>query len=545
MIPDQHNLASLPQGADHGSARWAEDWDLKRAGLFEKNALYFGRNDSGQDLSLAGDGHAILIGGAGAGKGSDFLLPNLLQFARDPSALVLDPKGEISSVTMAAHVGRQIKAYYINPFALHTEKPWFLPKHRLAPFDYIDPNSPTFTADIKMTMEALIPSPSGAKDDYWEERARLWCAAFLKFLGVSLGKVDILDFYHLLNMLKGDFESFARIAQEHMMPLGLEDVTSAVQDILYERREAGRTYAGVISMIFKNLAWMDDPSLQACFSASDFSMKQLTEDKTRVFIILPAEYMGIYKSFLRLLILSPMIYKQRAPQAGRVLFALDEAAQLGHYFEALERGFVYGRGAGIRMLAIFQSIGQLSGYPANGQNILSSASLRLFMGTRDLATAKLVSGMLGERTLEYASPKNQAMARQQKAKALLSMLQSGQDPFAAAVDAVHASNNAVRGERMRRELMAPDEILTLTPDRLIALTSGQNCPPILAWKTPYWLRHDLAGTFLPNPYHPPYTGVLVKGRFGGMHPTPVITEPVPERVAHYPQYAQGYWSWVA
>ncbi|WP_221067525.1 type IV secretory system conjugative DNA transfer family protein [Methylomagnum ishizawai] len=515
---------------------------MKRAGLLQgQGTLYFGQSPSKYDLSLPGDGHSILIGGAGSGKSAEFLLPNLLKLGLDSAALVLDCKGELSAVTMASHAPRNIQAYYINPYGLHTGNPWFIPQHRLFPLDYIDPDSPTFTADIRMTMEALIPIQSGTKDDYWEERARLWCAALMKFLAVSFGHVDILEFYRLLNIIKGDFGKFEQIARDYIIPLGMDDVTSVVQDILYERREAGRTYAGVISNIFKNIAWLDDPSLQACFSSQDFSMKILTEPRHRVFIILPAEYMGIYKSFLRLLILAGMIYKQRAPQAGRVLFALDEAGQLG-YSESIERAYTYGRGAGIRMLAIFQSLGQLSGYPANGQNVMASASLRLFMGTRDYPTAELVSKSLGERTYEYIDPKHQAMARQQKAQALLSMLQSNQDPFAAAVAAVHASRSATLGDRMSRALLAPDEVLNLPQNQLIALTSGMNCPPILAGKVPYWLREDMAGLFLPNPYHPPYDSITVPlGRMKTAQKR-VICERVPERLQHYPQYQQGYLS---
>ena len=48
---------------------------------------------------------------------------------------------------------------------------------------------------------------------------------------------------------------------------------------------------------------------------------------------------------------------------------------------------------------------------------------------------------------------------------------------------------------------------------------------------------------MPNPQHPPMDRVRVQGRFGSKW-LPVITERVPERFAHLPQYRSGQWSFV-
>ena len=53
----------------------------------------------------------------------------------------------------------------------------------------------------------------------------------------------------------------------------------------------------------------------------------------------------------------------------------------------------------------------------------------------------------------------------------------------------------------------------------------------------------MAGHYLPNPYHPPHTKVRIKSRIGSKW-ADVITEPVPDRFAHLPQYQGGTWSYV-
>jgi len=80
-------------------------------------------------------------------------------------------------------------------------------------------------------------------------------------------------------------------------------------------------------------------------------------------------------------------------------------------------------------------------------------------------------------------------------------------------------------------------------DRQILFVSGINCPPIAAYRKPYFQHRSLAGRFMPNPYHPPLDKVRVAGRFG-TRVRRVITEPVPEKFAEYPQYESGLWSYV-
>jgi len=72
-------------------------------------------------------------------------------------------------------------------------------------------------------------------------------------------------------------------------------------------------------------------------------------------------------------------------------------------------------------------------------------------------------------------------------------------------------------------------------DEQIIFISGQNIPPIKANKYPYFTRREMAGRYLPNPYHPPTDKVRVQGLFGKKW-LRVNTVLIPQNYRLFPQY---------
>ncbi len=89
--------------------------------------------------------------------------------------------------------------------------------------------------------------------------------------------------------------------------------------------------------------------------------------------------------------------------------------------------------------------------------------------------------------------------------------------------------------------MTPDEVLALPEDKAIHFISGRNLRPLLADKYPYFTRHEMAGLYLANPYHPPVDSVPVATRLG-IRRVPIVTGPVPRHLAGFPQHRGGVWS---
>ena len=240
--------------------------------------------------------------------------------------------------------------------------------------------------------------------------------------------------------------------------------------------------------IYATLSFLDDPTLLASLEDGDFSLADLCDAyrPAKIFLNIPAEYLSIWSSLLRLFFVVTMLYKARHPDAPRVMLIVDEAGQLGH-FEALLRAFTYGRGAGVRAWAIFQDIGQIIrnfGAPAL-QGFLGSAQMRQFFGVRDYQTAQLISDMLGMQTLSYDDALRQREAQRQR-RQVLEQVWNGADPFEAAFEFAHHSRNAKERTKQARRLMTPDEILAMPEDRQILFISGKNLPPVYGWKYPYY-----------------------------------------------------------
>ncbi len=83
-------------------------------------------------------------------------------------------------------------------------------------------------------------------------------------------------------------------------------------------------------------------------------------------------------------------------------------------------------------------------------------------------------------------------------------------------------------------------------NRQILFISGLNLAPIYAAKYPYFGRAEIAGGYMPNPYHPPVNRVRLVDRRGAKPRwAPVVSERVPGRYALLPQYLSGQWSYIA
>ena len=124
----------------------------------------------GDKIVYEGERHLLLFGPNGTGKGTRFLIPNLLSI-RDRSIVVIDPKGELAAVTAAFRrtVGDVVM---LNPFNVLG-----LGSAGFNPLAALDPAAATFYDDAAALGEALIKIES--KDSHWSESAQGLLVALL------------------------------------------------------------------------------------------------------------------------------------------------------------------------------------------------------------------------------------------------------------------------------------------------------------------------------------------------------------------------------
>lgn len=525
-----------------GSAAFAAEPDIHHAGLLRAQGplLGFVRDAA---LRINGDAPIITIGGAGSGKLRDVLAYNVCgarlsdgSWHAPMRVLVNDPRGELAAISIQNQVRFNRPAYCINPFGLHG-----LPMNRVNPWDVIRPNSPTFHADVKLVVADLIPLSGSANGQYFELRAREWTEALIKHHALTHGGITLPALYDIINAIE-DPAAWADLG-EAMVLSPFADVRRIALEMNGKRLDAPKEYGAIMGEIFKSVSFLSDPAIRDCLSGSDFSLEVLCQQDAIVYNMIPAEYAGLLAPMQRAIIGAAMLYKQRHPGAPRILFLIDEAAQLGR-FEALLRAYTYGRGMGIRAWSIWQDCGQIArnyGHDAIS-GFLGSSQTRQFFGTRDLATARMISDMLGTQTLEYDAVLEQAAARRNKAHIVRELI-AGADPFEAGLNFAHHARAAVTRTKQARALMTPDEILNMPEDRQLLFVSGLGLHPLYAEKHPYFTRPETAGAYMPNPYHPPRDAVQIATR-RGQRWARLITERVPSAHSHLPQYESGSWVYI-
>lgn len=521
-----------------GSARWAEEQELRRAGLFEEKGLPIGYLH-GRGVRLEGDAPLVTVGGAGSGKLRDVIGNVFGALRQGQPVIVLDPRGEIAATFLPALAHAGIEGYFWNPFGLHG-----LPRHRCNPLDPIDPSSPTFHADCKLSARSLVSVTSKAEGKYFEQRGSGWVEALIKRIAEVRGHISLPALMDVVNVIESDGGRWADFL-EGAAGSAFEDVRRTAGEMIVKQQDSAREFGSIMGEIYGSLSFLDDPALRRSLDNPDFSLAELVSSNRTVivFLMMPAEYLAQTGPVLRQFFTAPMLYKSRNPGSGRLLMLIDEAAQLGA-FHALQQLYTYGRGIGIRPWTFWQDVGQIvSNFgPTGMQTFLGSSQMRQFFGVRDYQTARLISDMLGTETLDYDDTRLQEEARRRKVQAI-QQLMDGDDTFKALLDAAHYGRAEQMRSKQARRLKTEDEILALPEDRQILFISGRNLPPVLANKVPYYERREMAGLYLPNPYHPPADKVRIATRWGSREAR-VIREAVPGKFASFAQYRGGTWAYV-
>lgn len=520
-----------------GSAGWADEAQMRAAGLFAERGLpigFMGR----RRLWLEGDAPLITFGGAGTGKLTT-VIGHVLCSVKDRSMIVLDPRGEIAAIFAPALMHHGFRVHRWNPYGLHGLK-----ADRCNPLAVIDPAKATFHADCKLAARALVSVTSKSEGKYFEQRGSGWVEALIKFDAENAGHTSLPALMRIVNLIESGSLHWPDFV-EAMTHSAFDDVRRTAGEMIAKQQDSPREFGSIMGEIYASLSFLDDPALRASVSESDFSLEEVCTSSRPgiVFLMIPAEYLHQCAPALRLFLTAVMLYKTRSPGSKRLLMLIDEAAQLGA-FQTLQQLYTYGRGIGIQPWTFWQDVGQIAHNfgPTGVDTFLGSSQMRQFLGARDFQTAKLISNMLGTETLEYNDTRMQEEAQRQKRMAAQRALM-GEDLMTAAMEAAHFSKAAQMKTKQQRKLMTEDEVLGLSGSKHILFISGREPLAIRADRSPYFTRREFAGLYLPNPFHPPYESVQVAGRIFSKR-LRVIREPAPQEFQSFAQYRDGDWAYV-
>ncbi len=118
------------------------------------------------------------------------------------------------------------------------------------------------------------------------------------------------------------------------------------------------------------------------------------------------------------------------------------------------------------------------------------------------------------------------------------MLEGG-DPYEAGLQMRRFDYEAQHKTKMRKALMEPDQLLNLDARRMLVIARAYHLHPFIADKRPYYAQRRFAGHYLPNPNEERDMYSVRIRTFWGARRCKIIEVPVPEALAHLPQYSGG------
>lgn len=375
------------------------DFTSTRKYRFRRDRLYLGVSPLlRRPLGVKTERHALTIAGAGAGKGSCVIVPNLLRWRGN--ALVIDPKGEAAALTWKARHKMRQTVHVLDPFRV-ADVPEEL-RASFNPLSLVDPNSMTAREDLKVIADGLVRR-ADPRHKQWDDGAVNILAGVMAFIlaeapadRVTMTEVRSLllqdnqtlleDALHMQNC-----EAFGRLAVAAgvMIQTGLETGKGIEMDSLNGARS--------------HTEWMDSEPVAQMLSASSFSLSDLKHGKATVYLVLPPNYMDTHATFLRLFVRCALNAMGSMGQGNSLrdrqcLFLLDEFFTLGKIDE-ITRAAGLMRGWGLQLWPILQDLGQL--YQLYGKDgadtFFGNSDLHAFFGNTDQTTLEYISSAIGLR----------------------------------------------------------------------------------------------------------------------------------------------------
>ncbi len=455
------------RASTYGSARWADDREVRQAGLLGADGVLLGRS-RGHYLRHDGPEHVLCFAPTRSGKGVGLVVPTLLTWPG--SAIVHDIKGEnwTLSAGWRARFGRVLRfdptnaasAAY-NPLLEVRRGEWEV-------------------RDVQNIADVLV-DPEGALErrNHWEKTSHsLLVGAILHVLYAEADKT-LAGVATFLSDPRRPIETTLRamMTTPHLGEAVVHPVVASAARELLNKSENERS--GVLSTAMSFLGLYRDPVVARVTSRCDWRIGDLVEAArpATLYLVVPPSDISRTKPLVRLILnqIGRRLTEdlEAKGRRHRLLLMLDEFPALGR-LDFFESALAFMAGYGLKSFLIAQSLNQIEkAYGANN-SILDNCHVRVSFATNDERTAKRVSDALGTAT-EMRAMKNYAGHRL--------------SPW--------LGHLMVSRQETARPLLTPGEVMQLPPDDELILISG--CHPIRAKKARYYEDRQLQARILPPP----------------------------------------------
>jgi type IV secretion system protein VirD4 len=440
---DQTTYKDASDYGAYGTTRWAtikeifnkenNTSDTKIAGQILGKVgrkLIIQKNDSELNRNI------LLVGGAGAGKTTGKIIPNIL-FNTSKSMVISDPKGELYELT--SEIKRK-QGYKVHLFNFKDRNI----SDRFNIFDYFKKDSDAYKA-----AHAYVTNTSSEgkpKDDFWNQAQASLLQAFMLYVKYKFPKEQ----HHM-----GSVFALAQVDYQEMMKRFLEfpdgHIVKRAYKTAMEKLQDKTQDNAFISLMMTLLPWMYEDVCKFTYK-SDMIFGDIAKEKTIVYVILPIadnEFKPLIATFFTQLFTE--LYAVADENFNKlpvsVIMELDEFANIGRIPNFDER-HSSARGLGIDITIGLQDMSQLEkvyGKQA-AKEIIGNCDIRMLMKANEFESAQYFSKMAGKTTVEIKSRSSSNGSR--------------------------SKSSSESTQVVSRELITPDEILRMKKNEMLLFMSG-------------------------------------------------------------------------
>ena len=440
--------------ATYGSARWAEDKEIRAAGLLDPDGVVLGRYDRDY-LRHDGPEHVLCFAPTRSGKGVGLVVPTLLTWPG--SAIVHDIKGENWTLT-AGFRSKHGRVLLFDPTNAASSAYNPLLEVRQGEWE---------VRDVQNIADILVdPEGSLDKRNHWEKTSHsLLVGAILHVLYAEPDKT-LAGVANFLSDPRRPVEATLRAMMDtpHLGDAGVHPVIASSARELLNKSDNERS--GVLSTAMSFLGLYRDPVVARVTARCDWRIADLVGGKQPVslYLVVPPSDINRTKPLIRLILnqIGRRLTEEltTSGKRHRLLLMLDEFPALGR-LDFFESALAFMAGYGLKSFLIAQSLNQIERAYGPNNAILDNCHVRVSFATNDERTAKRVSDALGTAT-EMRDSTNYAGHRL--------------SPW--------LGHLMVSRQETARPLHTPGEIMQLPPTDEIVMVAGT--PPIRATKARYF-----------------------------------------------------------
>src|SRR5271168_171880 len=448
----------------HGSARWADDTDVRDTGLLSTTqGVYVGGwcPEGGHRVSYLrhnGPEHVLAFAPTRSGKGVGLVIPSLLAWKE--SAVIYDIKGENWAKTAGFRGHQGHLCFKFSPVEEQASS-------RFNPLSEVRLFTQRDVSDAQNIANMIVRTGEDSPQErYWQDAAAsITTGMILHVCYAAAASKRVACLSDLANVFTRPGSGFRETLEDLLnfvhdvegkyhwqMPDGGSTrthptVREKVQEMLDKE---DKDFGGVLSTAKTALTVYSDPLVARNTSASDFYIADLVshERPVSLYLVVPPSDKIRLRPLIRLMftmvvnrLTERMAFEGTDQKLNkhRLLLMIDEFPSLNR-MEIFADALSYMAGYGMKAYLVTQDIRQIVDAYGTNESIVSNCHVRIAFAPNQFETAELLSKMTGTATVQKAS---------------YNFSGSRLSPVMAHINA--------SVDHIERPLMTPDEVLRLKP----------------------------------------------------------------------------------